>query len=203
MGGIGSCLSNTEARVTSGRPLVTYFCVFLISLQDENGTEGQPTSLPEPDPIDDYRPIKRPRFGEQDLETPTLSIKPLGQTHRSSSASKVPQPVASPAPAVVEARSTKPTKQDLAAIIAAASAAATPEKPISSASNGHADVAKKPSKDSPKKTQDNKEKRLLKLVGAVVVKCMSKYQSQMDHEVFKKHAKEVMCTFCFLPFCSG
>ncbi|PCH43100.1 SET domain-containing protein [Wolfiporia cocos MD-104 SS10] len=36
-----------------------------------------------------------------------------------------------------------------------------------------------------------KEKRLLKLVGAVVVKCMSKYQKQMDHEHFKKHAKEL------------
>ncbi|KAH9920885.1 SET domain-containing protein [Epithele typhae] len=37
----------------------------------------------------------------------------------------------------------------------------------------------------------NKEKRLLKLVGAVVVKCMSKHKDKMDHEQFKKHAKEL------------
>jgi [histone H3]-lysine36 N-trimethyltransferase len=37
----------------------------------------------------------------------------------------------------------------------------------------------------------NKEKRLLKLIGAVVVKCMSKYSKSFDHDAFKKHAKEV------------
>lgn len=49
----------------------------------------------------------------------------------------------------------------------------------------------------PRKTQTteekeaNKEKRLLKLVGAVVVKCMSKYSKQLDHDQFKKYAKEL------------
>lgn len=38
---------------------------------------------------------------------------------------------------------------------------------------------------------DNREKRLLKLVGAVVVKTMSKYRGRMDVDTFKKHAKEV------------
>jgi len=37
----------------------------------------------------------------------------------------------------------------------------------------------------------NKEKRLTKLVGAVVVKSMSKYAKGIDREGFKKHAKEV------------
>lgn len=36
-----------------------------------------------------------------------------------------------------------------------------------------------------------KEKRLTKLVGEVVVRSMSKYKSQMEHETFKKYAKEV------------
>lgn len=36
-----------------------------------------------------------------------------------------------------------------------------------------------------------KEKRLQKLVGAVVVKCLSKYRDRMDREEFKKQAKEV------------
>lgn len=37
----------------------------------------------------------------------------------------------------------------------------------------------------------NKEKRLLKLVAAVVVKCMSKYGKGLDRERMKKHAKEL------------
>jgi histone-lysine N-methyltransferase SETD2 len=36
-----------------------------------------------------------------------------------------------------------------------------------------------------------KEKRLLKLVGAVVVKCMSKYAKGLNRDQFKKYAKEV------------
>jgi hypothetical protein len=36
-----------------------------------------------------------------------------------------------------------------------------------------------------------KEKKLQKMVGAIVVKTMSKYQKYMDHDQFKKHAKEV------------
>lgn len=36
-----------------------------------------------------------------------------------------------------------------------------------------------------------KEKRLLKLVGEVVVKCMSKYAKGLSKEMFKKYAKEV------------
>ncbi|KAF8496200.1 hypothetical protein F5888DRAFT_1615065 [Russula emetica] len=39
--------------------------------------------------------------------------------------------------------------------------------------------------------EDNREKRLLKLVGAVVVKTMSKYRTRMDVDTFKKHAKEL------------
>ncbi|KAJ6578858.1 histone methyltransferase [Mycena vulgaris] len=37
----------------------------------------------------------------------------------------------------------------------------------------------------------NKEKRLQKLVGAVVVKCMSKYGKSLERDTFKKHAKEL------------
>ncbi|KIM41728.1 hypothetical protein M413DRAFT_444973 [Hebeloma cylindrosporum] len=44
------------------------------------------------------------------------------------------------------------------------------------------------------KTEDkeaNKEKRLMKLVGAVVVKCMSKHSKSFDRDAFKKHAKDL------------
>ena len=44
---------------------------------------------------------------------------------------------------------------------------------------------------TPEEHEANKEKRLLKLIGAVVVKCMSKYSKSFDHDTFKKHAKEV------------
>jgi histone-lysine N-methyltransferase SETD2 len=44
---------------------------------------------------------------------------------------------------------------------------------------------------TPEEHEANKEKRLLKLIGAVVVKCMSKYSKSFDHDAFKKHAKEV------------
>jgi hypothetical protein len=36
-----------------------------------------------------------------------------------------------------------------------------------------------------------KEKRMMKLVGGVVVKSMSKYKEMMDHETFKKYARDV------------
>ncbi|KAH9476999.1 Histone-lysine N-methyltransferase, H3 lysine-36 specific [Psilocybe cubensis] len=36
-----------------------------------------------------------------------------------------------------------------------------------------------------------KEKRLMKLVGAVVVKCMSKHSKSFDRDSFKKHAKDL------------
>lgn len=44
---------------------------------------------------------------------------------------------------------------------------------------------------TPEEKEKNKEKRLMKLVGAVVVKCMSKYSKQFDRDMFKQHAKEV------------
>ncbi|TFK88803.1 hypothetical protein K466DRAFT_585207 [Polyporus arcularius HHB13444] len=49
----------------------------------------------------------------------------------------------------------------------------------------------KQKKLSKEEKEANKEKRLLKLIGAVVVKCMSKYKDQLDHDQFKKYAKEL------------
>lgn len=46
-------------------------------------------------------------------------------------------------------------------------------------------------KQSKEEKEALKEKRLQKLVGAVVVKCLSKYQKQMNHDTFKEHAKHV------------
>ncbi|OJT15697.1 Histone-lysine N-methyltransferase, H3 lysine-36 specific [Trametes pubescens] len=105
-------------------------------------------------------------------------------------------------------------QQDVAKIIAAAAAAATaeankpkPEPKASSSRKSHRDRAErererearkaakaKHKKLSKEEREANKEKRLLKLIGAVVVKCMSKYKDQMDHDLFKKYAKELTQT---------
>ncbi|EIW56542.1 SET domain-containing protein [Trametes versicolor FP-101664 SS1] len=103
-------------------------------------------------------------------------------------------------------------QQDVAKIIAAAAAAATaeankpkPEPKASSSRKSHRDRAERErerearkaakarhKKLSKEEREANKEKRLLKLIGAVVVRCMSKYKDQMDHDLFKKYAKETI-----------
>jgi len=100
------------------------------------------------------------------------------------------------------------TKAETAAIIAAAAAAqkAAEERALVEA----AAAAEEQSKEEERKAErerrrkerkereerrhnreGDREKRLLKLVGAIVVKTMSKYRSRMDVDMFKKHAKEV------------
>lgn len=79
---------------------------------------------------------------------------------------------------------------------AAASAAAALEAEAAQAAAAAKLRSKNRSKSGSKekkeksKPQDN-NKKLLKLVGEVVVKYMSRYRDNMDHETFKKHAKEV------------
>ena len=51
---------------------------------------------------------------------------------------------------------------------------------------------------TPEEKEALKEKRLQKLVGVVVVKCLSKYRDHFDHDAFKKRAKEVRSTSSFL-----
>lgn len=94
-------------------------------------------------------------------------------------------------------------KREIADIIAAANAAAEAEaaRLAAAAMESIPEVVKKRPKASKKpqskeEREANKEKRLLKLVGGVVVKCMSKYSSKMDTDMFKKYAKEVRCLAC-------
>ena len=60
---------------------------------------------------------------------------------------------------------------------------------------------KKPSLSKEEK-EALKEKKLKKMVGAIVVKTMSKYQKYMDNDQFKKYAKEVR-SFSFQPSSSA
>ncbi|OSD00004.1 hypothetical protein PYCCODRAFT_1437753 [Trametes coccinea BRFM310] len=103
-------------------------------------------------------------------------------------------------------------QQDVAAIIAAAAAAAEAAKkstaepeskpkdgwsnvyPPRSSEKSKASSSSRHKKLSKEEREANKEKRLLKLIGAVVVRCMSKYKDQMDHDLFKKYAKELTQT---------
>jgi len=149
---------------------------------------------------EEMRPAKRSRYTELLAMETTLELKPLGRS------------AAGPSTPVFKSELTptkelpkfppvrQPSRHEIAAIIAAASAAAAsrppppPLPPPPPEGNG---TSRKKSSKPPKKPQTkeekeaNKEKRLQKLVGSVVVKCMSKYQKQLDHAQFKKHAKEL------------
>lgn len=83
-----------------------------------------------------------------------------------------------------------------AAVAAAAEEAAAIAEAKAKADAAAEKAARKKEKSTkisltPEEHEANKEKRLLKLIGAVVVKCMSKYSKSFDHDAFKKHAKEV------------
>lgn len=167
---------------------------------------------------DDNRPSKRSRlndFYENDVNH-LQHLKPLGFSGyrfmaKVESAATVVEEV-SP----IKQKTAAQSRQEIADVIAAASrAAAEAQKAAEEAAklelekaastvNNNVRVAKK---ETVEEREARREKRLLKLVGAVVVKCMSKYQKRMDNDAFKKHAKEVFvfrscCPKCTLIFCS-
>lgn len=90
-------------------------------------------------------------------------------------------------------------RQEAAAAAAARASAAEREarKQHRSSSNGHgqghAEKKRKSASSAGAGAGDAGalEKRLHKLVGELVVRCMSKHKDRLDREVFKKHAKEV------------
>ncbi|TFK37690.1 hypothetical protein BDQ12DRAFT_607516 [Crucibulum laeve] len=170
--------------------------------QDVDGEEVTVIPLygtPEP-------PSKRSKY---EFEGPSIGITPLGTT-----ANATFEALAKPresedearakAVAILRAREVQ-NRQSVQAIIASAAEAAAAEEAaaITAAAVAKAkaeaaeEKAARRKNRPPKKVQTteekeaNKEKRLLKLVGAVVVKCMSKYSKSMDHDMFKKHAKEL------------
>lgn len=83
-------------------------------------------------------------------------------------------------------------EEDAAAAAAAAQAKADAEALAEKAAKRKERALKKASM-TPQEKEALKEKRLLKLVGAVVVKCMSRYAKSLDREKFKKYAREVCC----------
>ncbi|KAG9311141.1 hypothetical protein JVU11DRAFT_9056 [Chiua virens] len=167
---------------------------------EEETAESPTLLLP---PHDDNRPLKKSRReGDDVLYKPVpRSVIQLGF---------IPQQPQLQVP--LSARNVldghRARKSEVADIIAAANAAAEAEAArlaavtVAAAAATTAtiqlppEVVKRKPK-APKKTQSkeekeaNKEKRLLKLVGAVVVKCMSKYAGKLETDAFKKYAKEL------------
>lgn len=160
--------------------------------------------MPLYDEHEDWRPPKRARFYLDD--DPKLDIKPLGRF----GGTKLQMPAYVPSNVQGELEKLQNRRNMFTAdemrtrldrIIAEASAAAEAERvrvadEAAAAATAAEAAAQKKASSKKKMTAEEKEalkeKRLLKLVGAVVVKCMSKYQKEMDHELFKKHAKEVL-----------
>jgi len=180
--------------------------------EEPNGDWASP-----PSPPPDDRQAKRSKLG--DLVEAECAIKPLGfaptrqfnpNSHRALYELHEQEVLRSQEMHLARLAQRERSKAEAAAIIAAAAAAqkAAEERAIAEA----AAAAEKQNKEEERKAErerrrkerkegaekrhghgqeDEREKRLLKLVGAVVVKTMSKYRTRMDVDTFKKHAKEV------------
>jgi [histone H3]-lysine36 N-trimethyltransferase len=164
--------------------------------------------VPVPDyEYDELHPNKRPKI----FEDTSLTIKPLGKRSGGTLPKiPLPRPVFPPRDVSSIKNSNQFSRESIQAIIAAAAeagvaeaaaeaaaavAASVEEAKAGSSENGSRKKQKPPKKVlTPEEKEANKEKRLLKLIGAVVVKYMSKYSKAMDHDLFKKHAKEA-CAF--------
>ncbi|CAE6413538.1 unnamed protein product [Rhizoctonia solani] len=92
----------------------------------------------------------------------------------------------------------RPTKSELDAIIARASETASPvpsntalPTPSSEGTPINGFGSGRSKKDWSKATQDEKQKRMTRLIGEVVVKTLSKWKGEFSHESFKKIAKEI------------
>ncbi|KZT23009.1 SET domain-containing protein [Neolentinus lepideus HHB14362 ss-1] len=170
---------------------------------DEEEDKSSSTTVYEPE---ESRPSKRSRL--EDLVEVKLDIKPLGTKAapvsrtsmlvRTASMSMPAQPPPryrseqEQLAAIIAAAAADMEAEAEAAAKAAAEAAAAAEESLkrksSSRPHSHSHSHKKQSKEE---REALKEKRLQKLVGAIVVKCMSKYSKQIDHDLFKRHAKEL------------
>ncbi|KAJ7452106.1 hypothetical protein B0H11DRAFT_1742432 [Mycena galericulata] len=135
---------------------------------------------------------KRPRHSITESDYFTLGVTPLSYKPRPPS---TPAPVLPPPPPykpgltvddIIAAAVAKKAEEDAAAAEAAAAA-----KLVPSAKEHKRKHRSSKKAQTPEEKEANKEKRLLKLVGAVVVKCMSKYGKSLERETFKKHAKEL------------
>lgn len=174
----------------------------------KNGNEVEDYSPITFSPRDDDRDRKRLKMAVE-YENPVFKLRPLGFSVAPPRYDRKPspEPFRFPPPTVPVALleqtwypKQRPGKSAVETIIAdaeeaAAAAQAAAEAEALKKANGDPSKRKASSSKHKKQTAEekelNKEKRLQKLVGAVVVKCMSKHRDQFDHEQFKRYAKEL------------
>ncbi|KAF9239430.1 hypothetical protein BU15DRAFT_61942 [Melanogaster broomeanus] len=155
------------------------------------------------DSHDDNRPLKKTRWESDDVQFKLAAPRPTPLPRPTTPPPQPPnvQNVDYPQGTVDVIRQRQAKQKEIAHIIAAANAAAEAEAARLAAAAAAAAAApapetvkrksKPPRKQQTKEDKEaNKEKRLLKLVGAVVVKCMSRYSGKMEADMFKKYAKE-------------
>lgn len=194
--------------------------LFPVLLQhDAEGDAPEADSTPQPAPVTASPAFKhKPLFSEHLWTPSTVTIPQLvsrpSVTKRivpetpsaSASASASPAPPKQPSEAdkrkLEEEQRTRILFQaqqhaaEQARLKKAAEDAAEAEAKRKEAEDKQARKRKKSSSSTLKELDpEAKEKRLLKLVGEVVVKALSKYKSEFDHEKFKKYAKEVSTSF--------
>ena len=166
-----------------------------------------PVREPTPPPFEEERPYKRVKVLE--LEEPTVNWVPTTATASSSDRTWWKMPAFEER---TRAQQEPRKKEAIEAVIAAARATAAAvalqkaeeeARELARAEEKAKLIEKKQAgkeKEKKKHTMSKeekealKEKNLKKMVGAIVVKTMSKYQKYMDHDQFKKYAKEV-CHF--------
>ncbi|TCD67121.1 histone methyltransferase set2 [Steccherinum ochraceum] len=134
-----------------------------------------------------------PTTSEPFTPLPTIPLPPFPRTTIFQfPAYSAPSKSSSVAAIIAEASAAAAAASEAASAAAAAAEAEKVAKAEEAAKRKEAKARSKHHKHQSKEEKEaNKEKRLLKLVGAVVVKVMSKYQHQIDHDSFKKHAKEL------------
>ncbi|KAF5314386.1 hypothetical protein D9619_011795 [Psilocybe cf. subviscida] len=95
--------------------------------------------------------------------------------------------------AIIASATAAAAAEDAAAASAAAEAKAKAEAAAAKEARRRerASRPKDTPKDTPEEKEARKEKKLTKLIGPVVVKCMSKHSKAFDRDDFKKHAKEL------------
>ncbi|CAK9780083.1 hypothetical protein CC85DRAFT_283658 [Cutaneotrichosporon oleaginosum] len=149
--------------------------------------------------IADHDAMPRRHFHVDDfINTQTITFKaaPVRQASFAPPARHRPPPPPPLPKPVVPSHAAERSKLD--AIIAMAAASAQPiaaPPPVETPTPARVEEPRKRQKTAHNFTPEDeakKEKRLTKLVGEVVVKSMSKYKDQMDHDTFKRYAKD--CT---------
>ncbi|KAJ3515007.1 hypothetical protein NLJ89_g2034 [Agrocybe chaxingu] len=148
-----------------------------------------------------YNRIPKRSFKREELELEALAIAPAAYIVPADPRTKLrprspppgPRPQkkprhSEPYPAPEAERLQQPKRQRGPLLLreAKAKAEATAEKAAK-----RKERALKKATMTPEEKEKNKEKRLLKLVGEVVVKCMSKHSKAFDRDSFKKHAREL------------